>query len=218
MDVVSSIPAVPTYPICSLISHNNVEVICEGIDYYCLPRNGTISSVRVCGNIQLSDWPDQCFRAGANNPSIGSAQVRESHWVSRGSVSYGTDHWNHLLSSIRNEPKGWSKYKMFYNCADKGFSTKHTLVNGLSVLICGAPRDTDKPQGCYRPVPSNGAVNIEGTGVTRAGELIEYTGEVHSSNCPSVFGDASAISGASHKCLIPFISVACDISVLSLSK
>ena len=110
-------------------------------------------------------------------------------------------------------PKGWSEYKMFYNCADKGFSTKHTLVNGLSVLICGAPRDTDKPQGCCRPVPSNGAVNIEGTGVTRAGELIEYTGEVHSSNCPSVFGDASAISGASHKCLIPFISVACDISV-----
>ena len=110
-------------------------------------------------------------------------------------------------------PKGWSEYKMFYNCADKGFSTKHTLVNGLSVLICGAPRDTDKPQGCCRPVPSNGAVNIEGTGVTRAGEWIEYTGEVHSPNCPSVFGDASAISGASHKCLIPFISVACDISV-----
>ena len=34
-------------------------------------------------------------------------------------------------------PEGWSEYKMFYNCADKGSSTKHTLVNGLSVLICG---------------------------------------------------------------------------------
>src|ERR1700720_1062803 len=44
--------------------------------------------------------------------------------------------------------EGRSEYKMFYNCADKGFSTKHTLVNGLSVLICGAPRDTDKPQAC----------------------------------------------------------------------
>ena len=33
-------------------------------------------------------------------------------------------------------PEGWSEYKMFYNCADKGFSTKHTLVNGLPVLIC----------------------------------------------------------------------------------
>jgi hypothetical protein len=37
-------------------------------------------------------------------------------------------------------PEGWSEYKMFYNCADKGFSTKHTLVNGLSVLICGSTR------------------------------------------------------------------------------
>ena len=27
-------------------------------------------------------------------------------------------------------PEGWSEHKMFYNCADKGFSTKHTLVNG----------------------------------------------------------------------------------------
>jgi 3D (Asp-Asp-Asp) domain-containing protein len=43
--------------------------------------------------------------------------------------------------------------------------------------------------------------------------LIEYTGEVHSSNCASIFGDASPISGASHKCLIPFISVACDTSI-----
>ena len=43
--------------------------------------------------------------------------------------------------------------------------------------------------------------------------MIEHTGEVHLSNCPSVFGDASPISGASHKCLIPFISVACDTSV-----
>src|SRR5207244_11255197 len=85
-------------------------------------------------------------------------------------------------------PEGWSEYKMFYNCADKGFSTKHTFVDGSSVFICGAPRDTDKPQGCCRPVPSNGAVNVEGTGVTRAGKMIEHTGEVHSSNCPSVFG------------------------------
>jgi len=134
-------------------------------------------------------------------------------------VSYQTDHWNHFLSSIRNEPRGLVRVQnvspvyAVYNCADKGFSTKHTLVNGLSVLICGAPRDTDKPQGCCRPVPSNGAVNVEGTGVTRAGKMIEHTGEVHSSNCPSVFGDASPISGASHKCLIPFISVACDTSV-----
>ena len=43
--------------------------------------------------------------------------------------------------------------------------------------------------------------------------MIEHTGEVHLSNCPSVFGDPSPISGASHKCLIPFISVACDTSV-----
>src|ERR1700757_5354869 len=55
-------------------------------------------------------------------------------------------------------PEGWSEYKMFYNCADKGFSTKHTLVNGLSVLICGAPRDTDKPRahlegyGVHKPI------------------------------------------------------------------
>jgi len=110
-------------------------------------------------------------------------------------------------------PEGWSEYKTFYNCADKGFSTKHTLVNGLPVLVCGAPRDTDKPQGCCRPVPSNGAVNVEGTGVTRAGKMIEHTGDVRSSNCPSIFGDASPISGASHKCLIPFISVACDTSI-----
>src|SRR6516162_8160525 len=109
--------------------------------------------------------------------------------------------------------EGWSEYKMFYNCTDKGFSTKHTVVNGVSVLICGAPRDTDKPQGCCRPVPSNGAVNVEGTGVTRAGKMIEHTGDVRSSNCPSIFGDASPISGASHKCLIPFISVACDTSI-----
>ena len=71
-------------------------------------------------------------------------------------------------------------------------------------------------KGSCRPVPSNGAVNVEGTGVTRAGKMIEHTGEVHSSNCPSVFGDASPISGASHKCLIPFISVACDTSVYPL--
>jgi len=43
--------------------------------------------------------------------------------------------------------------------------------------------------------------------------MIEYTAEVHSSNCPSIFGDPSRISGASHKCLIPFISVACDTSI-----
>jgi len=110
-------------------------------------------------------------------------------------------------------PEGWSEYKAFYNCADKGSSTKHTFVNGLSVLICGAPRDTDTPQGCCRPVPSNGAVNVEGTGVTRVGKMIDYTGEVHPSNCPSVFGDASPISAASRKCLIPFISVACDTSI-----
>ena len=110
-------------------------------------------------------------------------------------------------------PGSWSEYKTFYNCADEGSSTKHTFVNGLSVLICGAPRDADTPQGCCRPVPSNGAVNVEGTGVTRAGIMIQYTGEVHSSNCPSVFGDASPISAASNKCLIPFISVACDTSI-----
>src|SRR6516162_3502929 len=87
--------------------HNKCrEVICEGIDYYCLLRNGTNSSVGVSANIQLSGWPDQCFRAGTNNPNIGSAQVRKSHWVFAGSVSYGTDHWNHFLSSIRNEPRG----------------------------------------------------------------------------------------------------------------
>src|ERR1700730_14244731 len=57
-------------------------------------------------SIQLSGWPDQCFRAGENNPNIESAQVRQSHWVFGGSVSYGTDHWNHFLSSIRNEPRG----------------------------------------------------------------------------------------------------------------
>ena len=91
----------------------------------------------------------------------------------------------YLPSETNHE--GWSEYKMFYNCEDKGSSTKHTLVNGLSALICGAPRDTDKPQGCCRPVPSNGAVNVEGTGVTRAGKMIEHTGEVHSSNCPSIF-------------------------------
>jgi len=39
------------------------------------------------------------------------------------------------------------------------------------------------------------------------------TGRSPSSNCPSVFGDASPISGASGKYLIPFISVACDTSV-----
>jgi 3D (Asp-Asp-Asp) domain-containing protein len=117
----------------------------------------------------------------------------------------------YLPSELNRE--GWSEYKMFFNCADKGSSTKHTLVNGLSVLICGAPRDTDKPGGCCRPVPSDGAVNVEGTGVTRAGKMIEYTAEVHSSNCPSIFGDPSPISGASHKCLIPFISVACDTSI-----
>ena len=43
--------------------------------------------------------------------------------------------------------------------------------------------------------------------------MIEYTAEVHSSNCPSIFGDPSPISGVSHKCLIPFISVACDTSI-----
>jgi 3D (Asp-Asp-Asp) domain-containing protein len=43
--------------------------------------------------------------------------------------------------------------------------------------------------------------------------MIEHTGDVRSSNCPSIFGDASPISGASHKCLIPFISVACDTSI-----
>src|SRR5205823_4955868 len=66
------------WPIASI----NVEVLYEGIDNYC-PRNGTTSSVGVSGNIQLSGWPDQCFRAGANNPNIGSAQVRQSHWVRR---------------------------------------------------------------------------------------------------------------------------------------
>ena len=162
-------------------------MICEGIDYYCLLRNGTNSSVGVSGNIQLSGWPDQCFRAGANNPNIGSAQVRKSHWVFGGSVSYGTDHWNHFLSSIRNEPRKLVKVQNVLHCADKGFSTKHILVNGLSALICGAPRDTNKPQGCCRPVPSNGAVNVEGTGVTRAGKMIEHTGEVHSSNSPSIW-------------------------------
>src|SRR5437867_1402329 len=55
-------------------------------------------------------------------------------------------------------------------------------------------RDTDKPQGCCRPVPSNGAVNVEGTGVTRAGKMIDHTGYVHSSNCPTIFDDASPIS------------------------
>src|ERR1700730_4955105 len=84
----------------------NVAVLYEGIDNYSLPRNGTTSSVGVSGNIQLSGWPDQCFRAGANNPNIGSAQVRQSHRVFGGSVSYGTDHRNHFLSSIRNEPRG----------------------------------------------------------------------------------------------------------------
>ena len=64
------------------------------------------SSVGVSGDIQLSGWPEQCVRAGANNPNIGSAQVRQSHWVFGGSVSYQTDHWNHFLSSIRKEPRG----------------------------------------------------------------------------------------------------------------
>src|ERR1700737_3986104 len=86
-------------------------------------------------------------------------------------------------------PEGRSEYKMFYDCADKGFSTKHTLVNGLSVLICGAPRDTDKPQGCCRPVPSNGAVNVEGTGVTRAGKMMEHRGEGPPQNSPVFFGE-----------------------------
>jgi len=36
-------------------------------------------------------------------------------------VSYGTDHWNHFLSSIRNEPEGWSEYKMFYIVRIRGF-------------------------------------------------------------------------------------------------
>src|SRR6516225_11089154 len=98
--------AVTTYPIHSLISHNKGRGICEGIDYYCLLRHGTNSSVGVSGNIQLSGWPDQCFRAGANNPNIGSAPVRKSHWVFAGSVSYGTDDWNHFLSPIGNEPRG----------------------------------------------------------------------------------------------------------------
>ena len=83
----------------------NVEVLHEGIDNYYLPSNGTTRPVRVSGNIQLSGWPDQCFSAGANNANIGSAQVRQSHWVFGGSVSYGTDHRNHFLSSIRNEPR-----------------------------------------------------------------------------------------------------------------
>ena len=107
--------------------------------------------------------------------------------------------------------EGWSEYKMFYNCADKGSSTKHTLVNPhLSAVRHVIPTNLKVAAGPFR---ATAPLMSKGLGITKAGKMIEHTGEVHSSNCASVFGDASPISGASHKCLIAFISVACDISI-----
>jgi hypothetical protein len=42
---------------------------------------------------------------GQTIQTSGQPRCEKSHWVFGGSVSYGTDHWNYFLSSIRNAPR-----------------------------------------------------------------------------------------------------------------
>jgi len=118
----------------------------------------------------------------------------------------------------QNNPAGFTEYGTFFNCADKGSSVKHVLANGKHMLVCRAAKNDDEkskenPPGCCHPVPSDGAVNVEGTGVLSNGQLVEHDGSVNSAKCPQMFDTALPKSGGSHKCLIPFISVACDTSL-----
>lgn len=110
-------------------------------------------------------------------------------------------------------PNSMVGYGTFYNCLDGNSSVKHTLLNGKTVLVCGPPKPGDNPPGCCHPVSSNGAVNVEGPGYTKSGKLLDNDGSLRNNPCPKIFGDLTTVSGGSHKCLVPFITVACDISL-----
>lgn len=125
---------------------------------------------------------------------------------------------NQISSTYYNTPNEASPnsmvgYASFYNCLDGNSSIKHTILNGQNVLVCGPPKPEDDPPGCCRPVSSNGAVNVEGPGFTKSGKLLENDGSLGENPCPKIFGDLTTVSGGSHKCLVPFITVACDTSL-----
>lgn len=109
----------------------------------------------------------------------------------------------------------WPYYTTFFSCMDKGKSLKHTVdANGNPTVVC-RPDPTEgqqqrEPKGCCKPVSSPGAVNVEGSGILKDGRVLEYDGKVHANKCADVFGGPTVLAGGSRKCLIPFISVACD--------
>lgn len=127
---------------------------------------------------------------------------------------------NQITSTYYNTPNEANRnsmagYATFYNCLDGKTSVKHTIANGENVLVCGPPQPGDDPPGCCHPVSSNGAVNVEGPGFTKSGKLLDNDGSLSENPCPKIFGDLTTVSGGSHKCLVPFITVACDTDIYS---
>jgi len=115
-----------------------------------------------------------------------------------------------------NNATSWQGYQSFFNCLDAKSSAQHTIENSKTVLVCHAPEATDEPPGCCAPVASTGAVNVNGSGITKDGRVVTYAGNLSANTCAPVLGGPTVMSGASHKCLIPFISVACDVSIYPL--
>lgn len=84
----------------------------------------------------------------------------------------------------QDKPNSWGSYRMFFDAANAGSSSAR-----------------------------RGAVNVEGSGILRDGRVIDYTGRIRQNKCPSYFGEPSVSSGATGSCLVPFFSVAADLSV-----
>lgn len=84
----------------------------------------------------------------------------------------------------QDKPNSWGSYRMFFDSANAGSSAAR-----------------------------RGAVNVEGSGILSNGNVIDYTGRIRKNNCPAYFGEASVSSGATGSCLVPFFSVAADLSI-----
>lgn len=57
------------------------------------------------------------------------------------------------------------------------------------------------------------AVKVEGSGILPDGRVQDYTGHIRAkANCAQYYGDYT-VKGAAGKCLVPFMSIACDRSI-----
>jgi hypothetical protein len=169
------------------------------------------------GNAEIYKCPD-----GSPPPKLTTGQTVQRNGQVKCSKASGFSKFrctgNQISGTYYNVPNesnpgGWSGYKTFLNCLDTNSSVRHTVRNGQSVLLCRPPKAKDSPPHCCYPLASTGAVNVQGSGITKNGSVVEYNRHIHPNQCPKIFDSLTVMAGGSHKCLIPFISVACDVTL-----